>query len=128
MGNVLSDVSLWIFWTYYRTWHSCSQWPELQHGNWTHASIFSRDLKHSALAIQPQILTKNRNNGKYINRRCNNAVTRQKNHIWAVKTRVTIIYLQVKLNKTQKDYWTQTLVFLTGVKLKKIISYFRRLN
>ena len=40
-------------------------------------------------------------------------------HEWAVKTRVSIVYLQLKFDEIQNDYLTQTLVFLAGVEMKK---------
>ena len=37
---------------------------------------------------------------------------------WAVKIRVAIVCLQLKLDEIQNDYLTQTLVFLEKVNLK----------
>ena len=41
---------------------------------------------------------------------------------WAVKTQVSIVYLQPKINEVQNDYLTQTMVFLAGIELKKKIT------
>ena len=37
----------------------------------------------------------------------------------AVRTRVSIVYLQLKFNEIQNDYLTQILLFLIGLELKK---------
>ena len=42
----------------------------------------------------------------------------RKSHELALKTRVPIVYLQVKFDEMQNDYLTQTLVFLGPVELK----------
>ena len=36
-----------------------------------------------------------------------------------VRTRESIVYLQLKFDEIKNDYLTQTLVFLVGVELKK---------
>ena len=36
--------------------------------------------------------------------------------------------LQLKVDQIQKDYFTQTLMFLAGVELKNINPFLRRLN
>ena len=41
------------------------------------------------------------------------------NHASAVKTRVSIVYLQLYFDEIQNDYLAQTLVFLVGFELKK---------
>ena len=43
----------------------------------------------------------------------------QENHEQAVRTRVSIPYLQIKVDEILNDYLTQILVFLAGVELKK---------
>ena len=80
------------------------------------------------LAFWPRIHTKNQNNGKYVDRQCNSVVSRQKNHIRAVKTRVTIVYVQLKFDESQDDYLTQTLVYLTGVELKKNVLLLEKIE
>ena len=37
----------------------------------------------------------------------------------AIKTRVSIVYLQLKIDEIQNDYLIQTLVFLAGVEMRK---------
>ena len=37
----------------------------------------------------------------------------------SLKTRVSIVYLQLKFDETQNDYLIQALVFLAGSELKK---------
>ena len=39
-----------------------------------------------------------------------------------IKTRLSIIYLQLKFDEIQNYYLTQTLIFLAGVELKKKYS------
>ena len=41
------------------------------------------------------------------------------NHEWTAKTRVLIVYLQLKLNEMQNGYLIEILVFLTDVELIK---------
>ena len=41
------------------------------------------------------------------------------NYEWAVKTRVSIVYLQLKLNEIQNDCFAQTPAFLAGFEMKK---------
>ena len=45
-----------------------------------------------------------------------------------MKTRLSIVYLQLKFDKIQNDNSTQTLVFLAKVELKKINTCLKRLN
>ena len=56
---------------------------------------------------------------KYVDGWYNGVITRQKNHEGAVKTRVSIVNLQLKFGIIQKDYLTQTLAFLARNELKK---------
>ena len=49
-------------------------------------------------------------------------------HERAVKSRVSIVYPQLKFDEIQNDYLTQTLVFLVIVKLNKINACFKRMN
>ena len=60
------------------------------------------------------------NSQNHIDRRSNDVVTDQENYEWAVKTRESIAYIQFKFDEIQNGYFTQTLVFLAGVELKKI--------
>ena len=52
----------------------------------------------------------------------------QENYEWAVKTTVSIVYLQLKFDEIQKDFSTQTVVFLAEVKLKKNKFLFNKIE
>ena len=41
------------------------------------------------------------------------------NNECTLKSRVSVVYLQLKFDETQNDYLIQTLEFLAGVELKK---------
>ena len=76
-------------------------------------------LKHSVVNTRPRRHFCNRNNGKYVDRRSNSITIGQKIRNKLFKTRVSIVYLQFKFDETQNGYFTQTMVFLAGVELKK---------
>ena len=72
-------------------------------------------MKQSALDFRPQILSTNKNIGIYRDRLCNaNAI-----HQIIKNGCIPIMYLQLKLEESQNDYLTQTLVILAGFELKK---------
>ena len=45
------------------------------------------------------------------------------NHEWADKTKVMIVYLQLKFDDIQNDYLSKTQVFLAGIELKKYSAW-----
>ena len=67
-------------------------------------------LEHSVLNARPLRPFSNRNNGKYVDRRSNAIVTHQKMRNELLKSRVSIVYLQLNFNEIQNDYLVQTLV------------------
>ena len=50
----------------------------------------------------------------------------RKNHEWVVKTRVSIVHLQLKFNEIQNDCLTQAMVVLARFELKEIKSGLKR--
>ena len=94
-------------------------------------------MKQSAQAIWPQIQSKNQNNGKYTGRRCKSAAISRETNELGFKTRISILYLQLKFDEIRNDFLNQTIVFLIGVALKKInfcmskinqLIYFKKVN
>ena len=84
------------------------------------ALLFSTEgLKQSELTTRTRRHISNLNNGKYIDRRSNSVTTDQNVIDDLKKTRILIVYLQLKFDEIQNDYLTQALVFLARVDLKK---------
>ena len=115
IGSVPSEDSVRFCWIYNRTyaWHSCAQRAELKHGNRTLPYILNRKtepdcVNHSA-ADSHQELEQRKTYRQTVWQCCYSP----KNHIWTVKTRISIVYLQLKFDEKQNDYFTQTLVFIS---------------
>ena len=103
--SVLSEVSVWMYW-------AC--------GNRTHSSIFSRvtEAEYSShLTTDSPCEPKQREiYGQMMQWCCHSP---PENHEWAVKTRISIVCIQLKFEEIQNGCLTQTLVLLAGIEFKK---------
>ena len=76
-------------------------------------------LQKSAVTPRPQRHFSNLKNEKYVDRRSNGVITGQKDHKWALKILLSVVYFQLMFDKMQKDHLTKHWYFLAGIELKK---------